>query len=58
MLQLPRCNQWLKEACYDTTDYISCGAALNFCGANIEAAYWQTGEILMLCYIRYLKLTA
>ncbi|EKM57984.1 uncharacterized protein PHACADRAFT_206831 [Phanerochaete carnosa HHB-10118-sp] len=32
---LPRCEKWLKEACYDVTDAISCRTALSFCWSHI-----------------------
>ncbi|KAI0772253.1 serine carboxypeptidase [Irpex lacteus] len=39
---LPRCKTWLQEACYDTTDAISCKAAYDFC-AQLATAYEETG---------------
>ncbi|KAI0772250.1 serine carboxypeptidase [Irpex lacteus] len=39
---LPRCQKWLKESCYDTTDSISCKAALNFCATTVQAPFFTT----------------
>jgi len=40
---LPRCQKWLKEACYDMTDSIACSAAITFCGSVIESPFFTTG---------------
>lgn len=41
--QTSRCEKWLKESCYDTTDSINCEAAWNFC-SNIAYSFQATGE--------------
>ncbi|KAI0696281.1 serine carboxypeptidase [Cytidiella melzeri] len=38
-----RCEKWLKDACYNTTDAINCQAAWNFCG-QLAYAYDATGH--------------
>jgi len=40
---LPRCEKWLKTACYDTMDAIACSAAFNFCMGLVDAPYGRLG---------------
>ena len=42
--QVVRCEKWLKEACYDITDHISCVAAQQFCAQAINAPYRASGR--------------
>ena len=42
--QLPRCQKWLKESCYDTIDSINYAAAYTFCSNNIELPFYATGK--------------
>ncbi|KAL6308023.1 serine carboxypeptidase [Sparassis latifolia] len=51
--ELPRCERWLKESCRDSYDAMSCRAALDFCGAEIEepfnSARYNPYDILKPC---------
>ncbi|KAI0772248.1 serine carboxypeptidase [Irpex lacteus] len=40
---LPRCQKWLQESCFDTTDNIGCAAALSFCSFTVELPFYETG---------------
>ncbi|KAH7098173.1 peptidase S10, serine carboxypeptidase [Auriculariales sp. MPI-PUGE-AT-0066] len=41
---MPRCKAWLKADCVDKYDAISCGAASNFCGAEIMESFFATNK--------------
>ncbi|GJE94861.1 serine carboxypeptidase [Phanerochaete sordida] len=41
---LPRCEKWLKEACYHTTDPINCRAAQSFCATYIQSPFLSSGH--------------
>ncbi|KIP06689.1 hypothetical protein PHLGIDRAFT_128117 [Phlebiopsis gigantea 11061_1 CR5-6] len=36
---LARCEKWLTEACYDTTDAINCQAASAFCASVVQSPF-------------------
>ncbi|KAH7100866.1 peptidase S10, serine carboxypeptidase [Auriculariales sp. MPI-PUGE-AT-0066] len=40
---LPRCKAWLEESCINAFDAVSCGAAGNFCAAELSAPFRGTG---------------
>lgn len=41
--QVTRCTKWLKEACVDVFDSISCGAAMLVCQEGIDTPFSKTG---------------
>ncbi|KAJ7144487.1 serine carboxypeptidase [Mycena epipterygia] len=41
--RLSRCTNWMKEACQDQFDFISCGAATTFCWESMMDPYLATG---------------
>ncbi|KAJ7673619.1 hypothetical protein B0H17DRAFT_875465, partial [Mycena rosella] len=43
VIQLPRCTKWLKDACQDQFDRISCSAALKFFFTSMLDPYIATG---------------
>lgn len=48
---IPRCKKWLKEACVDSLDYMSCEAAHDWCSNELgrnqepEAELMAMGEL-------------
>ncbi|KAJ7496982.1 Alpha/Beta hydrolase protein [Mycena latifolia] len=40
---IPRCQKWMKESCLDSFDQIDCGAAMDFCEAQLEGPFWSLG---------------
>lgn len=41
--QLPRCKNWLKNACRDQYDDMNCRAASDFCYKQLAEPYFATG---------------
>jgi len=50
---IPRCEAWLKEACTDSHDVISCRAAQDFCSEKFmgpySAALWNPYNVAQAC---------
>ncbi|PFH45567.1 hypothetical protein AMATHDRAFT_158699 [Amanita thiersii Skay4041] len=40
---VPRCKKWIKEACIDVFDVISCSAAVNTCQIELLGPFYLTG---------------
>ncbi|GLB36810.1 putative peptidase S10 family protein [Lyophyllum shimeji] len=41
---LPRCQQWVQQACVDTFDAINCNAAFQFCSSELTEPFIATGR--------------
>jgi len=39
-----RCETWMKASCVDTYDTINCGAAVGFCGSQMDSGFYATGK--------------
>ncbi|KAF8579884.1 serine carboxypeptidase [Ramaria rubella] len=40
---VPRCERMLQDSCFDQFDEMSCGAASQFCAAELETPFFKTG---------------
>lgn len=49
LLQVPRCEKWMKESCVDTLDSINCMASNIFCEVELSAPFFATGEWCLDC---------
>lgn len=43
LIQVPRCQKWMKEACLDVFDEISCSAAISTCSSELSGPFSETG---------------